>query len=212
MARPRGNAFCLPSAAKPLRVASSRSLSVLGKNSPTVGSRSRTPDPSDVVILIHVMRRPGMPRRVEVSDEPQTQHDPKNEGEITYWNSAGGRHWVERQKSQDIVLGPILQATWSERNCARASVLSISAAAPARARSRSPSGLALPGKCWALTFQRRCWRAPPSGCRPAPRQNSYAPTRRPTGSNRRLSISSFRDLASCFLRSRPGLLPICAPR
>ena len=39
----------------------------------------------------------------------QTQHDPKNEAEITYWNSAGGRRWVERQQSQDIVLGPILQ-------------------------------------------------------------------------------------------------------
>jgi hypothetical protein len=41
----------------------------------------------------------------------QTQHDPKNEAEITYWNSAGGRRWVERQQSQDIVLGPILQVT-----------------------------------------------------------------------------------------------------
>ena len=41
----------------------------------------------------------------------QTQHDPKNEAEMAYWNSAGGRHWVERQQSQDIVLGPILQAT-----------------------------------------------------------------------------------------------------
>ena len=41
----------------------------------------------------------------------QSQHDPKNEAEITYWNSAAGRHWVERQQSQDIVLGPILQAT-----------------------------------------------------------------------------------------------------
>ena len=41
----------------------------------------------------------------------QTQHDPKNEAEITYWNSAGGRHWVERQQSQDIVLGSILQVT-----------------------------------------------------------------------------------------------------
>jgi SAM-dependent methyltransferase len=41
----------------------------------------------------------------------QAQHDPKNEAEITYWNSAGGRRWVERQQSQDIVLGPILQAT-----------------------------------------------------------------------------------------------------
>jgi hypothetical protein len=41
----------------------------------------------------------------------QTQHDPKNEAEVTYWNSAGGRRWVERQHSQDIILGPILQAT-----------------------------------------------------------------------------------------------------
>jgi SAM-dependent methyltransferase len=41
----------------------------------------------------------------------QIRHDPKNEAEITYWNSAGGRHWVEHQQSEDIVLGPILQAT-----------------------------------------------------------------------------------------------------
>jgi SAM-dependent methyltransferase len=41
----------------------------------------------------------------------QTQNDPKNEAEITYWNGAGGRHWVERQQPQDTVLGPILQAT-----------------------------------------------------------------------------------------------------
>ena len=41
----------------------------------------------------------------------QTEYDPKNEAEITYWNSAGGRRWVERQPSQDNVLGPSLQAT-----------------------------------------------------------------------------------------------------
>ena len=41
----------------------------------------------------------------------ETQYDPKNETEITYWNSAGGRRWVERQQSQDTVLDPILQAT-----------------------------------------------------------------------------------------------------
>ena len=58
----------------------------------------------------------------------QTQRDPKNEAEITDWNSAGGRHWVERQQSQDIVLDPILQARWSERSYGRASVLSISLA------------------------------------------------------------------------------------
>ena len=44
---------------------------------------------------------------------------------------------------------------WSERSCGRASVLSTSAAVPARARSRSPSVPALPGRCEALTFQRR---------------------------------------------------------
>jgi trans-aconitate methyltransferase len=48
---------------------------------------------------------------VDVSDEPTNHHDPKNEAEITYWNGAGGRRWVERQQSQDIVLAPILQAT-----------------------------------------------------------------------------------------------------
>jgi hypothetical protein len=37
-------------------------------------------------------------------------------------------------------------------------VSSISAAVLVRARSRSPSALALPERCWALTFQRRCWR------------------------------------------------------
>jgi UDP-glucose 4-epimerase len=101
---------------------------------------------------------------------------------------------------------------WSERSCGRASVLSISAAVLVRARSRSPSAPDLPGRCWALTFQRRCWRALPSGCHRAPRSNSYAPTRRPTGSNRPLSIFFFRALASCFSRSRPALLPICARR
>jgi hypothetical protein len=52
----------------------------------------------------------------------------------------------------------------SERSCGKASVLSISAAVPVRARSPLPSAQALPGRCWALMFQRRCWRALPSGC------------------------------------------------
>ena len=89
----------------------------------------------------------------------QTQHDPKNEAEITYWNSAGGRRWVERQQSQDIVLGPILQETLER------AVLSISAAVPVRARLRSSSALVPPGRCWASTFPRRCWRVLPRGCR-----------------------------------------------
>jgi hypothetical protein len=77
----------------------------------------------------------------------QTQHDPKNESKISYWNSAGGRRWVERQQSQDIVLGPILQATLERAQLRRASALSTSAAVPVRARLRSPSALALPGGC-----------------------------------------------------------------
>lgn len=40
----------------------------------------------------------------------ETQHDPKNEAEITYWNSTAGRHWVERQESQDAMLASILAA------------------------------------------------------------------------------------------------------
>jgi hypothetical protein len=87
----------------------------------------------------------------------QTQHDPKNEAEITYWNSAGGRHWVERQQSRDIVLGPILQATLERAQLRQGERLSISAAVPVRARLRSPSALVPPGRCWALTFQRRCY-------------------------------------------------------
>jgi SAM-dependent methyltransferase len=68
-----------------------------------VGSRSRTEDPETLSFRI--------PRRLEISDEPTNPARPKNEAEITYWNSAGGRRWVEHQHSQDIVLGPILQAT-----------------------------------------------------------------------------------------------------
>jgi SAM-dependent methyltransferase len=40
----------------------------------------------------------------------ETQHDPKNEAEVAYWNSTAGRHWVERQESQDAMLAPILAA------------------------------------------------------------------------------------------------------
>ena len=38
------------------------------------------------------------------------QYDPKNEAEVAYWNSTAGRHWVERQESQDTLLAPILTA------------------------------------------------------------------------------------------------------
>ena len=110
----------------------------------------------------------------------QTRHDPKNEAEITYWNSAGGRRWVERQQSQDIVLGPILQATLERAQLRQGErVVDIGcgtgASSIAFAERAGPSG-----QVRALTFQRRCWRALPSGCHRAPRSNSYAPTRRPT--------------------------------
>ena len=144
----------------------------------------------------------------------EIQHDPKNEAEITYWNSAGGDRWVERQQSQDIVLGPILQATLSARY-SKASVWSISAAVPVRARSRSPSALALPGRCWPLTSQRRCWRTPRSACRQVLRSNSYAPTRRPTRSKRptfdllfsRFGVMFFAEPARAFANLRAALKP-----
>ena len=44
----------------------------------------------------------------------QTQHDPKNEAEISDWNSAGGRPFGCTPKSQDIVLGAILQERWCD--------------------------------------------------------------------------------------------------
>ena len=140
----------------------------------------------------------------------QTQHDPKNEAEITYWNSAGGRRWVERQQSQDIVLGPILQATLERAQLRQGErVVDIGcgtgASSIALAERVGPSGQVLGIDVSAPMLARAAERR-------APRSNSYAPTRRPTGSNRPPSISFFRALASCFSRSRPVLLPICARR
>src|ERR1700752_4708312 len=153
-----------------------------------------------------------MPRLVKAAMSLQIQHDPRNEAEITYWNSAGGRRWVERQQSQDIVLGPILQATL-ERARLRQGERIVDIGCGTGASSIAPAERGAPsGQVLGVDFQRRCWRALPSGCRRAPRSNSYAPTRRPAGSNRPLSISFFRALASCFLRSRLALLLICAGR
>src|SRR5215469_9646459 len=136
----------------------------------------------------------------------QTQHDPKNEAEITYWNSAGGRRWVERQQSQDIVLGPILQATLERTQLRQGErVVDIGcgtgASSTALAERAGPSGQVLGADVSAPMLARA------AECRRALRSNSYAPTRRPTGSNRPLSISFFRALASCFSRNRPALLP-----
>ena len=142
----------------------------------------------------------------------QTQHDPKNEAEITYWNSAGGRRWVERQQSSDIVLGPILQATLERAQLRQGErVVDIGCGAGASsialAERVGPSGQVLGVDVSAPMLARAAERL-----RRAPRSNSYAPTGRPTGSNWALSISFFHASASCFSRSRPALLPICARR
>lgn len=36
--------------------------------------------------------------------------DERNVDQIAYWNGAGGRHWVGRQQTQDVVLAPISAA------------------------------------------------------------------------------------------------------
>src|SRR5271165_255900 len=56
------------------------------------------------------MREQVMQRMREGRMSLVTPHDPKNEAEVTYWNSTAGRHWVERQESQDTLLAPILAA------------------------------------------------------------------------------------------------------
>jgi ubiquinone/menaquinone biosynthesis C-methylase UbiE len=38
--------------------------------------------------------------------EPPTGHD-QNADQIAYWNGPGGRHWTDRQQSQDTLLAPI---------------------------------------------------------------------------------------------------------
>src|SRR5262245_59085133 len=38
-------------------------------------------------------------------------HDARNETEIAYWNGPGGRNWVDRQKTQDTILSPVLEVT-----------------------------------------------------------------------------------------------------
>jgi ubiquinone/menaquinone biosynthesis C-methylase UbiE len=39
-----------------------------------------------------------------------TSADAPNAKEIAYWNSVGGRNWVQRQESQDVMLAPISAA------------------------------------------------------------------------------------------------------
>jgi trans-aconitate methyltransferase len=142
----------------------------------------------------------------------QTERDPKNEAEINYWNSAGGRRWVERQQSQDIVLGPILQATL-ERAQVRQGERAVDigcgtgASSIALAERVGPSGQVLGIDVSAPMLARAAERLPPGA--PVKFVRADATTYE---SNRPLSISFFRALALCFSRSRPALSPICARR
>ncbi len=36
--------------------------------------------------------------------------DERNADQIAFWNGPGGRHWVDRQQAQDVVLAPVLAA------------------------------------------------------------------------------------------------------
>ena len=142
----------------------------------------------------------------------QTQHDPKNEAEITYWNSTGGRRWVERQQSQDMVLGPILQATLERAQLRQGErVVDIGcgtgASSIALAERVGPSGQVLGVDVSAPMLARAAERLPPGA--PVTFVRADATTYR---RNRPISIFLFRALASCFSRSRLALLPICAPR
>src|SRR6476659_861379 len=76
-----------------------------------------SPNTNDAVVIILTernlkmkpSRQPRCPHQRSVMSV-ETQHDPKNKAEVAYWNSAAGRHWVERQESQDAILAPILAA------------------------------------------------------------------------------------------------------
>ena len=107
----------------------------------------------------------------------QTLHDPKNEAEISYWNNAGGRHWVERQQSQDIVLGPILQATLEREQLRQGeSVVDIGcgtgASSIALAERVGPSGEELGIDVSAPMLTRAAERVPPSAAVPFVRARS----------------------------------------
>jgi SAM-dependent methyltransferase len=96
----------------------------------------------------------------------QTPHDPKNEAEITYWNGAGGRRWVERQQSSDIVLSPILQATLERAQLRRGErVVDIGCGAGASsialAERVGPSGQVLAVDVSAPMLARAAERLPP---------------------------------------------------
>jgi precorrin-6B methylase 2 len=73
--------------------------------------------------------------------------------------------WIERQQAQDMVLGPILQAALERAQLRQGERVVDIGCGTGASSIRLLSALALPGRCWALTFQRRCWHALASGCR-----------------------------------------------
>jgi SAM-dependent methyltransferase len=142
----------------------------------------------------------------------QTQHDPKNEAEITYWNSAGGRRWVERQQSQDIVLAPILQATLERAQLRQGErVVDIGCGAGASsialAERGGPSGQVLGVDVSAPMLARAAERLPPGAPVKFVRADAttyrFVPTRGPAGKRscslrRRKIRRAARSTASAF--------------
>ena len=112
----------------------------------------------------------------------------------------------------DIVLSPILEATLEQAQLRRGErVVDIGcgtgASSIALVERAGPSGQVLGVDVSAPMLARAAERLPPGA--PVKFVRADATTH---GSNRPLSISFFRALASCFSRSRPALLPICARR
>ena len=144
-----------------------------------------------------------------------TQHDPKNEAEITYWNSAGGRHWVERQQSQDTVLAPILHATL-DRAQVRAGehVVDIGcgtgASAIALAEGVGPSGQVLGVDVSAPMLARAAERLPPGSPVKLVRADATTYPFQPAGHDllfSRFGVMFFAEPARAFANLRAALKP-----
>jgi SAM-dependent methyltransferase len=145
----------------------------------------------------------------------ETQHDPKNEAEITYWNSAGGYHWVERQQSQDTVLAPILHATL-ERAQARPSehIVDIGcgtgASSIALAERIGQSGEVLGIDVSAPMLARAAERLPPGAPVKFVRADATTYTFRPAAFDllfSRFGVMFFAEPAHAFTNLRTALKP-----
>src|SRR5262249_3421484 len=131
---------------------------------------------------------------------------------LTYWNSAGGRRWVERQQSQDIVLGPILQATLERAQLRQGErVVDIGcgtgATSIALGERVGPSGKVLGVDISAPMLARVAERLPPGA--PVKFVRADATTYQFESAAFDLLFSRFGLM---FFESRLALLPICARR